>query len=412
MRHRAALLAVSVAAVAALAGTGAQPAAAGTLACGDVITTDTTLSADLLDCPGAGLVIGADDVTLDLADHTISGTVVHGASCGPVHGIDDTGGFDGLTVENGTVEGFDDGVELIGATDSSVKHLAVEANNCDGVFVSDGSHGTNVSSSSATLNDFRGIVVRDSNDVRVAHNTVRANDHSGISAFRSRSLRIKGNSVSGKGRTHGGRAEFGIELVTGSTTRVVRNEVAKHRQVGIILFDGSRRNVIAHNSVELSLLNGIFLEGGSNRNVVGGNEVSDTFADRAFGGIEVLESSANRIRSNTVEGNVFGGVVIGGVSEVPGASAHNVVAGNAVCRNPDDGIILGPDAAHTRAVRNNACENGDDGIQAAPASGALGANEADDNADLGIEAVGVGDLGGNRAAGNGDPQQCTGVACS
>ena len=37
---------------------------------------------------------------------------------------------------------------------------------------------------------------------------------------------------------------------------------------------------------------------------------------------------------------------------------------------------------------------------------------ANQNSDLGIEAVaGVQDGGGNRAAGNGNPLQCTGVSC-
>ena len=41
--------------------------------CGDVITQDTTLDSDLIDCPGDGVVIGASGITLDLAGHTIDG---------------------------------------------------------------------------------------------------------------------------------------------------------------------------------------------------------------------------------------------------------------------------------------------------------------------------------------------------
>jgi len=32
--------------------------------CGDVLTSDTTLTVDLLDCPGDGLIIAADGITL------------------------------------------------------------------------------------------------------------------------------------------------------------------------------------------------------------------------------------------------------------------------------------------------------------------------------------------------------------
>ena len=47
--------------------------------CGDVITQDTTLDSDLIDCPGDGIVIGASDITLDLGGHTVDGD---GVGCG------------------------------------------------------------------------------------------------------------------------------------------------------------------------------------------------------------------------------------------------------------------------------------------------------------------------------------------
>ena len=41
--------------------------------CGDTITADTTLDGDLIDCPNNGIVIGADNVTLDLNGHPVAG---------------------------------------------------------------------------------------------------------------------------------------------------------------------------------------------------------------------------------------------------------------------------------------------------------------------------------------------------
>jgi hypothetical protein len=46
------------------------------VSCGETITTDTKLANDLSDCPQDGIVIGADDITLDLNGHTIDGTFV------------------------------------------------------------------------------------------------------------------------------------------------------------------------------------------------------------------------------------------------------------------------------------------------------------------------------------------------
>ena len=49
----------------------AEPPAA--LGCGSVVTTNVTLTADITACPGDGLVVGADGITIDLGTHRLSG---------------------------------------------------------------------------------------------------------------------------------------------------------------------------------------------------------------------------------------------------------------------------------------------------------------------------------------------------
>jgi hypothetical protein len=73
MRRLLANLLAALAAATFLALSASQ-ALANHVQCGDVITQDTTLDSDLIDCPGDGLVIGADNVTLDLNGHTIDGS--------------------------------------------------------------------------------------------------------------------------------------------------------------------------------------------------------------------------------------------------------------------------------------------------------------------------------------------------
>ncbi|MGW2158952.1 right-handed parallel beta-helix repeat-containing protein [Nonomuraea sp. NPDC001699] len=81
----------------------ANPAGASTsaVACGDVLTTNTTLTDDLT-CPGGALTIGADDVDLDLNGHTITGS-------GTGNGLL-VAGRRGTTVRNGTIAGFAYGI--------------------------------------------------------------------------------------------------------------------------------------------------------------------------------------------------------------------------------------------------------------------------------------------------------------
>src|SRR5687768_14146307 len=69
--------------------------------CGDVITQDTTLDSDLVDCPGDGVVIGASGITLDLAGHTIDGTVPGAGG----HGVRNAGA-DNVVVVNGRIQQF------------------------------------------------------------------------------------------------------------------------------------------------------------------------------------------------------------------------------------------------------------------------------------------------------------------
>ena len=82
------------------AGLAAPAALAHDPACGATITHSVTLRHDLTNCPGDGLVIGADHVTLDLAGHTIDGDAVIGG--------DDTGvrlaGRRHVTVKGGTIQ--------------------------------------------------------------------------------------------------------------------------------------------------------------------------------------------------------------------------------------------------------------------------------------------------------------------
>lgn len=51
-----------------------MPSVFAQVSCGDVITTDTTLTADLLNCVGDGVTLNAPDITLDCNGFKINGT--------------------------------------------------------------------------------------------------------------------------------------------------------------------------------------------------------------------------------------------------------------------------------------------------------------------------------------------------
>jgi hypothetical protein len=116
------------------------------ISCGETITENTTLDADLA-CPEGTeytIVIGASNITLDLGGHTLSG---HAPGTGVL-----SAGYDHITIRNGTIEGFNDGVFLIDTQTATVENLTIR--NLD---INDPSHfifGVHIDSS-------QGIVVRE-----------------------------------------------------------------------------------------------------------------------------------------------------------------------------------------------------------------------------------------------------------
>jgi hypothetical protein len=110
------------------------------VSCGDTITADTTLERDLLDCPTNGIVIGADDITLDLNGHTIGGDGQLVDPC-PEGDFCDAGvfadGHDGVHVINGSVRDFATGVAVGSARDVRLAKLSSSGNAFFGYLVFD-----------------------------------------------------------------------------------------------------------------------------------------------------------------------------------------------------------------------------------------------------------------------------------
>src|SRR5436190_24170581 len=102
--------------------------------CGDVITHDTTLDSDLIDCPGDGLVIGADNITLDLNGHTIAGAsrAIGIEVLGDPENVAGDGSvrLTGDTIEGGRVQEFGDGVYVRGSN-HVVKNMTLIDNSAE-----------------------------------------------------------------------------------------------------------------------------------------------------------------------------------------------------------------------------------------------------------------------------------------
>ena len=376
----AGILALAVVAVMALSG---AEAASNQLSCGDHITTDTTLHKDLVNCPNNGIIIGADNVTLDLNYHTIDGDGTPAIGCDPETEFCDIGvlnrGHDGVTVVHGSVREFNVGAWVLRASHNRILGISSSGNQCCGLGFFRGTRSVMRNSSGSGSDS--GMFLIASHHVRILDNAFRHNgDPGGIFVRNSTHNLIKGNLLSHNGF-------FGIILEHADRNRVRRNRSVRDGQVGIYVAPGNR-NVIARNRVfhvrqGRGVGRAIEVDGGD-RNVIARNSVRDTEGDAIIVGCPPC------------------GVVVG-----------TVVRRNHIRGAGEDGVHIDDTARHTRLRRNVARGAKDDGLDVGSRTAKLTRNRATRNADLGIAAVrGVIDGGGNKASGNGDPRQCTHIVCT
>lgn len=367
----------------ASAASGGALAQTAPLSCGDTITVDATLDRDLRDCPNNGIVIGADDITLDLNGHTISGDGKPFKACSERE-ICDVGvlndGHDGVTVRKGAVGQFDSGVLVGRARENRVLDISSSQNTSFG-FVVFRSAQILVRGSSGSRNiapEGDGMGLFESHDVRIVDNEFRRNPGPGIHVQASTDILIKGNLIS--------HSSPGILL--GGEERADR---ADRNQVRGNHFVGNAAGVLL---------------GRGNRNVIARNRFS-----RDGDGIAIENARGNLVARNVILDARKSGIYLG-LNDPPIGGGDNVVRRNVVRRSGEDGFKVRSKDHHSLLIGNLARRSGDDGFDVESNSAKLVRNRAVGNDALGIEAVfGVIDGGGNLARGNGDPLQCVNVRC-
>jgi parallel beta-helix repeat protein len=355
---------VAVATAVAIA-SGGGSAQATHLGCGVTITADTTLDGDLLNCPNHGVVIGADDITLDLNGHLIDGDGAPAAGCRPRRELCDVG------VANAGHE-FDTGVLVGGA----------RANRVLGI--------------SSSRNRFFGLVLGGA-----ARSVVRGSsgfdnpppDGDGIGVFASHHLRILDNSF--RHNSLGMHVEDSSEIL-------IKGNVFARNPGPAILMQADRNQVRGNRCIRNRAC---IIVGPGSRNVIAGNRL---FRDRE--GIAIEKGRGNLVARNVVVGVRTSGIHLG-IEEPPLGSANTVVRDNLVRGTGGDAFQVSTNDAHSLLRANIAIAAGDDGFEVRSPSTKLRGNRAMRNADLGIEAVLGVIAGGNIARGNGDPRQCTNVFC-
>jgi parallel beta-helix repeat protein len=391
----------------------APPPVDAVVSCGQVITQSTRVLNDLFDCPANGLVIGADGITLDLDGHTLDGVGLGSGVLNP--------GFDSVTIVNGIAQEFDFGVQLsLGTTQNIVSGMTLNLSQEAAIQLSDnassniirnnlvsgsemgiallnGVTNTLVRNNVVSGNPGEGLYLLNSNGNRIEANLVTASSGPGMLLEGSSSNTVIGNTFS---TNSGGGISVGETELPSNDNRFEGNILSGNSD-GITIVDSSG-NELVQNRLDLNS-SGITLDNAQST-LIQGNDLRGN-----SGGIELSESSNNRVEANNASGNNGSGIAIGGVS------LNNVVLFNRADGNNGEGISIEDAVAAAQGnliEQNSASSNGGDGIFAASGH-TLTANFATFNDGWGIFAEsGAIDGGGNIAAGNSEPQQCSGIVCT
>jgi hypothetical protein len=286
--------------------------------CGDTITADLRLSGNLacVETGGRdGPVVGAGGIDIDLAGHNVSGVNV---------ALANSGGYDDVTIRNGSLYAFGTALKLNGASRNQVR--SVSAGLLQSPFVGP-STSTGVGIQGGEAN-----VVR-SSDLHGSSTALSATDSPG--------LLVADSSASAGSGSRGGGSSISVY---GDLARVVRNDLD-----ATVVVDGSSNRIVDNQVRAVGF--GIDLLAGHD-NVAAENDVRDTgllpfMTDAGDGVIVRADAVGTRLRDNVTSSN------------------------------EDDGIDVR--SPTTRLRGNRADDNGDFGIDAVSGVIDLGGNTASGN---------------------------------
>jgi parallel beta-helix repeat protein len=251
---------------------------------------------------------------------------------------------------------------------------------------------------------FPDVTIRDGVITGVAPRGIYAPGILLIGASRNRILNVSISSASNA-----------IEIRGGEDNEVRHVETLAIQ--GAVLAEDTDGLIVADSTTPANLTDGIRFANVSGGRIVR-NQVVDTHTtdDRVHFGIYVA-GNGNVIKQNRVGGWI-------GTNIMLASGANNKLLENEVfdatgpINQPgqlahfSDGIFVGAFTAGTVVRGNTSTDNLLDGIQVQGTETRIADNTANDNGDLGIEAVeGVTDGGGNSASGNRNPLQCVNVFC-
>lgn len=211
--------------------------------CGDTIYQDTTLTNDLMNCGGNGIIIGSNGITLDCNDYTIDGTnngqFVHGVYLNNKQNV---------IIKNCDIKDFYNGVYVHNSNNININNNEI-------------------------YETYDGISIHSSDGNDITYNTI-TNNHHGVHLWIDEPTLnvLSENSVSDNYQ--------GIRL-EGAVNNEVTNNDLSYNSAGISLDSAGNDNLISENDISNNI-RGINLMWLSQGNTFWDNELNDNYYANAF----------------------------------------------------------------------------------------------------------------------------------
>jgi parallel beta-helix repeat protein len=353
------------------------------------ITNNTTLSGDV----SGTVFVGADNVSLDCAGHSVSsgnfaaidvtahsGVTIENCRVGgaAVAGIW-LNGASGNTIVDNTTSGNANGILLFGGSSNNVVRGNDTSGNLDyGIFLDQGSNANTVAGNVANGMQYSGIFLLNVSSNTLSGNTAGSNGGAsvgpldagqGVYLFNADHTTLDGNSASGN-------VSDGFQLRFSNANRLTNDTSAHNQRDGIALWDGSSGNTVNRatlngngsdgTQVVISPSNKVSNSTGNGNGAYGfdvnrSNNVtfaSDGAATNTYGGFFSLLCTGGVYTNNSAIGN--GGAPVGPLDQGEGfylyEADQTTLTGNLAVDNVTDGFQL-RGATHTLIQNNKSLAN-------------------------------------------------------
>ena len=258
------------------------------------VTSNTILTEDHY----GNVVIQGNNITLDCANHTVSGPGVAGFN----GGIEVDFGT-GIIVKRCKVTGFNvNGIYAVGTSNSRYENNTIIGNGANGMHL-DGGFGNQVTGNAVRSNGGNGIAITTSAQTVIEQNTVQDHEtRDGIAVINSDHNMVVANTSSGNGN--------GFSVDGGVSNDLVSNTANANHGTGFLFIRSANSNSAWLNTSNGNQF-GFIVTLSSNQNLLGSN----TANQNQFEGFNIFSSNNNSLTGNIANGNgTFGFLVFGGSS--------------------------------------------------------------------------------------------------